>query len=75
MPVCAVCGREVNFKNIVYIHGDIFVCKDCFPQYYIKNLCKVVEKRLRGESPSACNFCSFKRQCDIYVSKTLKALS
>lgn len=75
MPLCAVCGKEVNFKNIAYINENTFVCKDCFQQYYIKNICKVVERRLRGESPLACNFCSYKKQCDAYVSKTLKSLS
>ncbi|ACB38966.1 hypothetical protein [Pyrobaculum neutrophilum] len=75
MPRCAVCGNEVNFKNVAYIYGDVFVCRDCFPQYYIRNLCKAVERRLRGESPPACGFCSFKKQCDLYVSKTVKSLS
>ncbi|AFA40508.1 hypothetical protein Pogu_2481 [Pyrobaculum oguniense TE7] len=75
MPQCAVCKREVNFKNISYIHKDIFVCKECFPQFYIKNICKVIEKRLRGESPVACIYCAYKKQCDSYVSRTIKALS
>jgi len=75
MPVCSICGKEVNFKNIAYIYEDILVCKDCFPMYYVKNLCKVVEKRLRGENPLACHFCAFKRQCNEVISKTLKSLS
>jgi ribosome-binding protein aMBF1 (putative translation factor) len=75
MPLCAVCGKEVNFKNVAYISGSIFVCKDCFPQYYVKNVCKLVERRLKGENPLACNFCTYKKQCDVYISKTLKSLS
>jgi ribosome-binding protein aMBF1 (putative translation factor) len=75
MPLCAVCGKEVNFKNVAYINGNIFVCKDCFPQYYVKNICKIVKKRLRGENPLACNFCTYKKLCDVYISKTLKSLS
>jgi ribosome-binding protein aMBF1 (putative translation factor) len=75
MPLCAVCGKEVNFKNVAYINGNIFVCKDCFPQYYVKNICKLVERRLKGENSLACNFCTYKKQCDSYISKTLKSLS
>ncbi|MEM0479234.1 MAG: hypothetical protein QXS16_02830 [Pyrobaculum sp.] len=75
MPLCSICGKEVNFKNVSYIYENTFVCRDCFPQYYIKNLCRVVERRLRGENPPACMFCSFKKLCDGYVAKTLKSLS
>lgn len=75
MPTCSICNKEVNFKNIIYIYQNIFICKECFPQYYVKNLCKAVERRLRGESPTACNFCMYKKQCDAYISKTLKYLT
>ncbi|MEZ0319914.1 MAG: hypothetical protein ABWK05_08000 [Pyrobaculum sp.] len=75
MPRCAVCGNEVNFKNVAYIREEMFVCKDCFPQFYVKSLCKVVERRLRGENPLACVFCAYKKTCDLHVQKVVKSLS
>ncbi len=75
MPNCSVCNKQINFKNVAYINGDVFICKDCFPQYYIKNLCKVVTRRLRGENHVACIFCTFRRQCDFHISKRLKSLT
>ncbi|MEM1597268.1 MAG: hypothetical protein QXP31_11885 [Pyrobaculum sp.] len=75
MPRCAVCGNEVNFKNVAYIREEVFVCRDCFPQFYVKNLCKAVERRLRGESPLACTFCSYKKTCDLHVQRVVKSLS
>lgn len=75
MPRCSICGREVNAANIAYIKGDFFVCDDCFPQYYVKELCRVTQRRLRGENPLPCLYCKFKRVCDEYISKALKNLS
>ncbi|MEL9991811.1 MAG: hypothetical protein QXP98_05495 [Thermoproteus sp.] len=75
MPRCSVCGREVNMSRIAYIRGDVFVCDDCFPNYYVKEVCRLVQKRLRGESPLACMYCKYKKICDDYVAKTLKSLA
>lgn len=74
MPRCQVCGREVNFASVAYVKGSVFVCRECFPGFYVR-ICKMTQRRLRGESPIACSFCSFKRVCDAYVSRTVKALS
>jgi recombinational DNA repair protein (RecF pathway) len=75
VPRCAVCGRDVNFKNVSYIKEDVFVCRECFPQYYVKNLCRVLARRLRGESPLACNFCAYRKLCDEHVTRVFKAVS
>lgn len=75
MPKCSICGREVNAANIAYIKGDFFVCGECFPSFYVRQLCTLTQRRLRGESPTPCIYCKFKRICDEYISRTLKSLS
>lgn len=74
MPRCAVCGRDVNLANVAYIRGSIFVCDECFPQYYVREVCRVTQRRIRGESPLACLYCKYKSVCDEHIANLSRAL-
>lgn len=70
---CYVCGREIDFNEVALIKGsEIVVCKKCLPMYYVKNMCRLVNRRLSGEELIACQYCKFKKECDEYISRLKK---
>lgn len=75
VPHCQLCNREVNFSSVAYIRGSVMVCRSCFPGFYVRQLCGVAKRRLRGENPLACSFCRFRDECDSYISRTVRSLS
>ncbi|WP_291767151.1 hypothetical protein [Caldivirga sp. UBA161] len=64
---CSLCGAEVPFSEVVYIKGNVVICRRCFPTYYVKN-CAFLRRRLIGENPQACSFCQFRKNCDSYIA-------
>jgi len=71
---CAICGKQLELRNLAYLRGDIAICTDCFPDYYVRNLCKLVQKRVRGEQPIACQACRFRKVCDRYIKQISAAV-
>jgi len=71
---CSSCGREIPIHSISYVKGDVIVCRSCFPDYYVRNVCPIVNRRLRGEQHIACTFCRYKGLCDEVVKELREVL-
>ncbi|KUO91796.1 MAG: hypothetical protein RXO22_06800 [Thermocladium sp.] len=67
---CSICGSTVDTAKVAYIKGSTVICSDCFPTYYVRN-CPLTPRRVRGESPLNCRYCSYKAQCDSYVKSLI----
>ncbi|GGP20197.1 hypothetical protein GCM10007981_07300 [Thermocladium modestius] len=63
---CSICGSEIGVSGIAYLRGGMVICSKCFPSYYVRN-CPLATRRLRGESPISCKYCSYKPQCDSHI--------
>lgn len=74
MVRCNSCGREVSLRDVSYIRGDLVVCRNCFPNYYVRNICPIVNRRLRGEHHVACTFCKYKSTCDGVIEELKEIL-
>ncbi len=62
-----MCGREVRFIDVAYIHRGVIVCRDCMPKYYVRYLCRAISRRIsEGEQP-ACRYCRYYDECTRYI--------
>ena len=71
---CSICGNEVDFKDVIYVKGNVIVCRKCYPNFYVRQLCPLVKRRLQGEKPIACMYCSFEKQCLEYIQSLRRNL-
>ncbi len=71
---CTVCGQEITPREVAYIKGSVVVCIKCLPKYYIKNICQIVNRRLKGEDHPSCKYCRFYEECTRYIEEIRKSL-
>ncbi|MFB6470830.1 MAG: hypothetical protein TU36_006325 [Vulcanisaeta sp. AZ3] len=63
---CSICGRKISFWDVAYIGNSLIICRNCYPEYYVKR-CPLVRRRLNGELPLSCNHCLYRSKCDAYI--------
>ncbi|OYT26150.1 MAG: hypothetical protein B6V02_02295 [Thermoprotei archaeon ex4572_64] len=69
---CSICGKPIEFRDVKYIYENVIVCRECYPQYYVRKLCPLVRKRMLNKNPTSCIYCNFKKECDEYLLSVVK---
>ncbi|NPA22829.1 MAG: hypothetical protein GXO23_00830 [Crenarchaeota archaeon] len=71
---CSICGRDIEFAEVAYLKGDTIICVKCLPKYYVRHICTIVNRRLRGEDHPSCRYCRFIDECNRYIEELRKSL-